>query len=91
MKTIAQLLQLKKNPHYKFTPEEQEVLDTFLSTQSEHPGPTEDNLNRSSKKTPANVLNKNIVKKETGVLPTAEQIATGEELAEKPAKSNELE
>lgn len=30
MKTIQQLLELTKNPFYKFTKDEQEVLDAFL-------------------------------------------------------------
>lgn len=31
MKTIEQLLELSKNPYYKFTQDEQVVLDDFLS------------------------------------------------------------
>lgn len=31
MKTIQQLLELSENPHYKFMPDEREVLDDFLS------------------------------------------------------------
>jgi len=30
MKTIEQLLQLSKNPFYKFSPEEEQVLNDFL-------------------------------------------------------------
>lgn len=33
MKTIQQLLDLSKNPFYKFTADEQAVLDDFLSKQ----------------------------------------------------------
>jgi len=33
MKTIQQLLELTKNPFYKFTKDEQEVLDDFLLEQ----------------------------------------------------------
>ena len=35
MKTIEQLLQLSKNPYYKFTNDEKVVLDDFLSKKSE--------------------------------------------------------
>lgn len=31
MKTIEQLLELSKNPYYKFMPDEQRRLDAFLS------------------------------------------------------------
>lgn len=31
MKTIPQLLELAKNPYYQFLPDEQKVLDDFLS------------------------------------------------------------
>lgn len=69
MKTIAQLLQLRTNKYYKFTPEEQKVLDDFLSTQSE-----DNQLNKNSKdletNTHAIVLSKNIVPKDVGVIPT---------------------
>lgn len=37
MKTIEQLLELSKNPYYKFTASEQAVLDDFLeSEQAKH-------------------------------------------------------
>lgn len=35
MKTIQQLLELSKNPYYVFLPDEQRVLDDFLSKQRE--------------------------------------------------------
>ena len=35
MKTIQQLLELSKNPYYKFTPSEQAVLDDFLLKQQD--------------------------------------------------------
>lgn len=35
MKTIEQLLELSKNPFYKFTAAEKEVLDDFLSKKQE--------------------------------------------------------
>lgn len=35
MKTIEQLLALSKNPHYKFTPEEEQRLNDFLFKKQE--------------------------------------------------------
>jgi hypothetical protein len=35
MKTIEQLLQLSKNPYYKFSPEEEQVLNDFLYKKQE--------------------------------------------------------
>lgn len=71
MKTIAQLLQLSKNRFYKFTPEEQKLLDDFLATQSGQSSQQKDSSIDLSKKTPATV-HKNIVQKDTGVIPTDE-------------------
>lgn len=84
MKTIAQLLELSQNKYYTFSEEEQKVLDDFLSTQSKPQRQQPSNGSGSSSNTRATVV-KNVVGKETGVLPTADQIATSEELADKPA------
>lgn len=70
MKTIAQLLQLSKNRFYKFTQEEQQVLDDFLANKLEQEDPLDGNLTSSSKKTRAIVKNKNIVVTEHGEIPT---------------------
>lgn len=63
MKTIEQLLELTKNPHYTLRREEQEVLDAFLSQKQESDSdtPQEKTSNESSKKTRAIV--RNVVKK----------------------------
>lgn len=59
MKTIQQLLDLAKNPHYKFMPDEQRVLDAFLLKQREKllKQSQEENSNESSTKTPVTVRN----------------------------------
>lgn len=63
MKTIQQLLELSKNPYYKFTSEEQAVLDDFLlSRQAEDSQNSQkEKSSESSKKTRVTV--RNIVKK----------------------------
>lgn len=63
MKTIQQLLQLSKNPFYKMSQEEKQVLDDFLAQQQdgESKPSQKKNSKKSSKKTP--VIVRNIVKK----------------------------
>lgn len=63
MKTIEQLLQLSKNPFYKFTPDEQMVLNDFLSQKQDTGSQTlpKKDLKKSSKRTP--VIVRNVVKK----------------------------
>lgn len=59
MKTINQLLELAKNPHYKFMPDEKRVLDAFLAKQQAErlKQLQEENSNESSEKTPVTVRN----------------------------------
>lgn len=59
MKTIQQLLELSKNPHYKFMPDEQRVLDSFLARQRaiDYQKSQDQNSNESSQKTPVTVRN----------------------------------
>lgn len=59
MKTIQQLLELAKNPHYKFMPDEQRVLDAFLAKQAATrlKQSQEKNSNESSTKIPVTVRN----------------------------------
>lgn len=71
MKTIQQLLELSKNPFYKFTTDEQEVLNDFLS---QKPVTTlkklpKKNSKKSSKKT--RVIVRNVVKKVDTYAPEA--------------------
>lgn len=63
MKTIEQLLQLSKNPHYTFTPDEKAVLDDFLSQKQEKT--SKKSHKKSSKKSSdkTNVTVRNIVEK----------------------------
>lgn len=65
MKTIQQLLELSKNPYYKFTKDEKAVLDDFLS-QKQDTGSKKSpktSSSKSSQKTPVrvrNIVNKTI-------------------------------
>lgn len=79
MKTIAQLIDLSTNPYYKFTDEEQAALDAFLSQKSAPKTYQKDNGNDSEKNIPATVINKNIVKKEIGEIPTLDNVVEDED------------
>lgn len=59
MKELSQLLELAKNPYYKFTQDEQAVLDDFLLKKQAKPSKKsqKQNSNDSSKKTPVRVRN----------------------------------
>ena len=72
MKTIQQLLELHKNPYYKLTAIEQEVLDDFLSKKqgSDSRRSQTTRSSESLKKTRAIV--RNIVKKADTYPPEAE-------------------
>lgn len=63
MKTIQQLLQLTKNPYYKFTNDERAVLDDFLYNRRDSQAEVSQTTSsvKSSKKTPVRV--RNIVQK----------------------------
>ena len=78
MKTIDQLLELAKNPYYKFTQTEQEVLDDFLSKKQEKDSKTshETSSKKLSDKTP--VIVKNIVKKADTYPPVAQESSPDE-------------
>ena len=73
MKTIQQLLELSKNPFYKFTLDEQEVLDDFLYKQQDttsQKSPAK-NLKKLSKKTRVTV--RNVVSKVDTYAPEASE------------------
>lgn len=72
MKTIQQLLELSKNPFYKFTDSEQAVLDDFLSQKQASDSETsqQESSTESSQKTRAIV--RNVVKKADTYPPEAE-------------------
>lgn len=79
MKTIEQLIQLQTNPYYVFTPEERKRLDDFLAEKSGRPLPANSNGDSSEKNIPATVLNKNVVQKETGFIPTINNVAKAQD------------
>jgi hypothetical protein len=79
MKTIEQLIQLSNNPYYKFSPEEKSRLNDFLSKKSEQSSQHKNNGKDSEKNIPATVLNKNVPKKETGEIPTINNVAKANE------------
>lgn len=71
MKTVEQLLQLSKNPYYKFTNDEKAVLDDFLEKQKEEPSTNsvKKKKTNSGKDTPVRV--RNIVEKTIDDVPEA--------------------
>ncbi len=76
MKTIAQLLDLSKNPYYVFTAEEKQVLDDFLAKKREN-----DSKNSQTKKDSGSSPNtavrvRNIVPKTIPGLPDAPEPTT---------------
>lgn len=75
MKTIEQLLELSKNPHYKFMPDEQRMLNAFLSKQRERrlKLSQEQNSNESSETTP--VIVRNVVEKADTYAPDSRDVA----------------
>ncbi len=80
MKTIEQLIALKNNPYYVFSPEEQATLDAFLYKKSVQQNPQQSNSSDSEKNIPATVLNKNVVQKETGEIPTINNVIEADDV-----------
>lgn len=76
MKTVEQLIELSKNPYYQFSPAEQKLLNDFLAKNSDTQTQAKKNGKDSEKNIPATVLNKNVVAKETGAIPTINNVAT---------------
>ena len=91
MKSIDQLLQLQKNPYYHFLPEEQQALNDFLSKNSDGSKPQKKTTVDSETNIPATVINKNVVHKETGVIPTNEQASISKHLGEIPVSTYDQE
>lgn len=71
MKTIEQLLLLSKNPFYKFTPDEQVVLDDFLSKKREKDLKNKPSQNSKSSDKSSAVRVRNIVPKTIPSVPDA--------------------
>lgn len=63
MKPIEQLLELSKNPYYKFTNDEKAVLDDFLSKKQEKPSKTSAKKNSKKSDSDSPVRVRNIVEK----------------------------
>lgn len=78
MKTIQQLLELSKNPYYKLTAEEQEVLNDFLFQKQviQSKPSVKKPLKKSSKKT--RVIVRNVVKKVDTYAPEATETVSNE-------------
>lgn len=74
MKSIEQLVELSTNPYYEFSPEEQKRLNDFLFKKSDTQAPAKKNGKNSEKNIPATVLNKNVVRPETGQIPTINNV-----------------
>lgn len=89
MKTIEQILELTQNPYYSLTNEEQKLYEAFLSKKSGQHSPQTGNSKDSDSSTP--VIVKNIVRTEHGQIPTADQVATADSLAEQPATANDTD
>ena len=79
MKSIEQLLELSNNPYYQFSPEEKARLDAFLFKKSAQFNQQKNSDKNSEKNIPATVINKNVVKKETGKIPTVDNIVKDDE------------
>lgn len=63
MKTVEQLLELSKNPYYKFTQDEQAVLDDFLSKKRAKDLQNKQNPNSKTSDKSTDVRVRNIVPK----------------------------
>lgn len=72
MKTIEQLLQLSKNPYYKFSEAESQVLDDFLSKNQDSDSKKSQKKNSKESVGKTNVTVRNIVKKADTYPPEAE-------------------
>lgn len=63
MKTIEQLLKLSRNPYYKFTQTEQEVLDDFLSKNQDSDSQKSQKTNSTELSPKTRAIVRNVVKK----------------------------
>lgn len=63
MKTIEQLLDLTKNPYYRFLPDEQRALDNFLAKKRGKHSPQSDEKNSDELSPNTRVTVRNIVEK----------------------------
>lgn len=72
MKTIQQLLDLSKNPFYKFTDAEQAVLDDFLSQKQELDSKESQKKSSTESSQKTRAIVRNVVKKADTYPPEAE-------------------
>lgn len=63
MKTIEQLLELSKNPHFKLMPDEEQELHAFLSKKREEESKISPKKNSKKSTRKTNVRVKNVVQK----------------------------
>lgn len=63
MKTIAEILELTKNPYYTLTRDEQAVLDDFLAKKQARDSSTPQNPNSQNSEESTPVIVRNIVQK----------------------------
>lgn len=73
MKTIEQLLQLSKNPYYKFTPDEEMLLNDFLSKKQAKASKKSQKKNSTESSAKTRVTVRNIVKKADTYPPEAHE------------------
>lgn len=71
MKTIEQLLELTKNPYYKFTQDEQAVIDDFLSKKRAKDSQNKQNPNSNPLDKSTDVRVRNIIPKVIPGVPNA--------------------
>lgn len=69
MKDISQLLELRKNPYYQFSPEEEKAIKDFLAKNSDTQSRQKQSGKNSETSTRAIAHNKNRVQKEVGDVP----------------------
>lgn len=77
MKAIEQLLELSKNPYYKFTQDEQAVLDDFLSKKRAKDSQNTQNPNSNPSDKSTDVRVRNIIPKTIPGVPDAPEPTDG--------------
>ena len=82
MKTIEQLLFLSKNPYYKLSYEEKQVLDDFLLKKQESQSESSPKKNSKKLEKPTNVRVRNIVEKTIPGPEEFEEVQDGQKTTE---------
>lgn len=81
MKTIEQLLFLSKNPYYKLTEDEKQVLEDFLSKKQGSESKSSRKKSSKQLEKPTNVRVRNIVEKTVPRPDEFEEVQDGSELS----------